>query len=278
MSSFLDIVFTAGAVIHLAAFIVFVAFLAFVPWVKGTAKDVEAYGSIVTSSIVVAAVTASVYWLQAEGFGRIAGPGTPFVSEWVGYSFSLYLISNSLCLYYSVTSVGRTSLNWTLFLVGVGGVVGVVYSPNGAAEAAIVTGTSVLYLLFLFRLYQEMQITRQVADVSRAPYYLFLVATLFTYVLFYILSPTVLGAHCVVTENVEHLVYLVGNVLSKILLPIVELVTFQSVLSDKREKVVVTRVTTNGHMNATTVQWTQHLPQALVDSYARKSTNARRRM
>jgi len=199
--------FLAGYVLHAAAAVGFFTALFFV---KSREKQ-----SIAESAVAVALVTASVYVAQDVAVGSYVNSAGNriFVSEWIGYSLSLFLIGYSLLTYLLVPHDQKTRLSFFLSLVGVGGVWGTLIEPPfTGARVFVFLATTFMYVLFIQGAYRY-------ATRSRALLYYFVGATLFYIV------PFALGGSgfAVISSSVEHFLYVVGNVLTKIILPALEL-------------------------------------------------------
>lgn len=227
MSGVLTGVFVTGVVVHTLAAVVF-AYLAYAyvsdTRVRGTQSFEQRKAAVAFSALIVVLITATVYGLQIDGFGRFprSDGQAPFLTEWIGYSVSLALIAKSLLLTYMVPFEEQFPLLWTLFAVGLGGVLGVfIPSSFPAAQAVLVIGVSVIYIAFVVFGIRYSRVYTRTQEYPWLFVY-FVAATIPTYILFYSVGPTIGN---VVSEEVEHLFYLLGNIASKIVLPILEVQT-----------------------------------------------------
>ena len=215
----LSTVFLVGAVAHIVFALVFVVLYGYAIFTQQFNRS-----AIAGNSIVVAIITQAVYWVQFCGLGAIVRSDnqTVYYLEWIGYSFSLFLIAKSLALFLQAPREQELTPAYYLLLVGVGGVLGTFISSDyRGAQWAVLLSTTAIYVIFFVELVRRGSIDRWEETFTLV---YFIVVTLLTYVLFYVLGTPVYNA---VSSTAEHWAYLIGNLLSKFVLPILEFVWFR---------------------------------------------------
>jgi hypothetical protein len=212
-STTLTTIFLVGGALHAVATLAFLGVVAF-------AAGARTRETAVSATIVVG-LTQTVYWAAAAGVGVVVdrGDGRPaYVSEWLGYAISLYFIGTSLSAFVRVRPhAGLSSGGIALALVGAAGAAGALTpSSSPGAQWALVAVAFAAYLLFFLSTVRDSRASRR---RTTALLY-FALVTLALYVAPFIAGPSLLN---VVSVDVEHAAYVVGNVLTKIALPAVEL-------------------------------------------------------
>ncbi len=165
--------------------------------------------SIAQSAFVVCVITATVNVLQLS---VLMDAVRFYTLAWVGFSFSLFLMGQSLATFWGHTDSRRVFLGYVLALVGVLGAVGVYTTPIGAW--VVVIAAFVLYLAFFAVLVHEKKTSRGWWVIV-----VFAAGTL-TYIISYIVSFPVMQRDTVTCW--EPWVYFIGNVITKIIVPISE--------------------------------------------------------
>ena len=191
---------------------------------------------IFTSATAVACVTAAVNFAQAEGVSRYARAGDGadlYWLEWAGYAVSLFFIGASVAHFLDPLAdmPGRSGgpsaaataafdsvyAGLLLSTVGLGGLAGLlISSQQRAVQWAFVLLTSGVYAVWIAYAARNANTQRFRGRIALLVY--FVLATLF-YVVPYVAGPPVYGA---ISASTEHALYLAGNVLTKLLLPLLE--------------------------------------------------------
>ena len=171
-------------------------------------------GSIAASACVVAIITATVNWLQ---LGLLTDAVRFFTLAWGGFSFSLFLMGQSLGTLLAHPTIRRAWLGYVLALVGVLGAAGI--HATQAALLPIVVAAFVLYALFLLVLVRERDDTSGARGWATALVVIFVAGTL-TYIGAYVFSYPVMTR---ALRDVDGWLYLLGNVVTKIAVPIGEM-------------------------------------------------------
>ena len=168
--------------------------------------------SVAQSAFVVSVVTATVNFLQ---LGLQSNALRFYTLTWGGFAFSLFLIGHSLATFMGHDSSRRVFLGFTLALVGALGTLGI-YASTSPGIYAVIVGAFLLYAAFFTVLVRE----RGASAPEHACWVLVLFgAATLAYIIPYIAGfPTNAS-----TVNVADTVwYLVGNVVTKIAVPVIE--------------------------------------------------------
>ena len=187
---------------------------------------------ILVSALAVAFVTAAVNFVHAQDLGTAKRPGdgvTQYWLEWAGYSVSLVFIGDSLLHFLAPAVPGDVTLHGGVLLgvTGLGGLAGLlVDSGHRGTQWAVLVLTTAAYALWIAYAAQLMDTRRYAHRILTIAG--FILATLF-YVVSYVAGPPVYAG---ITADTEHWVYFVGNVLTKLVLPVFELMWFTTAAVD----------------------------------------------
>jgi len=217
MSSAPNTVFNVGAVLFSLSTVAFFAlYLAF-------RDDLRRHVSI--SATIVSCVTAAANVAQAEGyffFTRDDGAEI-FWLEWAGYAVSLFFIGSSVFRFLSAGLPSRNAVDalysgLILSVVGLVGLVGLaVSSTTRFAQIALVLFTTIAYAAWIVDAARHINPNLR----RRTAVLVYFVVSTLLYVVGYVAGPPVFGS---ISVTAEKTVYLVGNLLTKIVLPALELV------------------------------------------------------
>lgn len=218
LESSLRTTFIVGAVAHALAALVFAC-------VAATTRS-AARATLAVAAFAVVTITAAVYAAQASGAGafvRAADATTQWVAEWVGYTASLALIGWSLAHSTGASAAAAATGTYLLAGVGAGGALGLFVAERGA-QVAVVGAASALYVAYFAVVWPRRRAAaagahRRSLGERRALVVGFGITTVALYVVPYVAGPPVANA---LDATAEHALYLAGNVLTKMALPLVE--------------------------------------------------------
>jgi len=214
--------FVTTAIVHALAAILFLV-------IKYTRTKTMLQQSILNSAIIVVLVTATVAAAQST-FTASTDVLSNYLLTWASYTVSLFLIGKSLAL--TVNPMGDYVVPaYLLATVGLGGVLGLLVPGISLEFWLVVLGTTLLYVLFAVVVFFD--VPRDARTPGTAP----LVAVFFVATLTYIITYVAGFPRARIADDPsvawEQWLYFLGNVVTKIIVPIWEV----SVLN----KVVVVR-------------------------------------
>lgn len=208
-------VFVVGALVHAVASL---AFAGVALCASGARRRFVA-----SLSTLVVALTAAVYAAQSSSnappvgaFVRAGDGRTQFAAEWIGYTASLALIGYAFAFSLNAPAPEQALGALTLAFVGGGGVLGLFVAVPGI-QVAVAAATTLMYALFFGALARSARRARRTWLLVA-----FGVVTAAFYVVPYVLGPPAANA---IGATPEHVLYLIGNVVTKIALPVYEIVS-----------------------------------------------------
>lgn len=190
----------------------------FIPLISSyTTKWIENRGKHISFATVLF-LTGFVYFLQALGFGCTRRG--EFWLEWIGYSISLFFISDTLTQFVASTTkyidefIFSQTHNVLLSAVGLGGVLGL-FLETDAQRVVVLLATTLLYLVYLLALFQVDQ------RFGRYVLWVFTIGTL-AYIVPYSIGlfvPDQSASH----RTWRTIIYFIGNLITKLLVPFLEM-------------------------------------------------------